>query len=434
MLKIKKVEKGSPAYYLGLQKGDVITEIEGFPAEDELDYIFYSPKAKFTMLVKDAKREQLITVEKEEDEDLGIEVETVSKMRTCHNHCIFCFVDQMPKGMRESLYVKDDDYSMSFSCGNFVTLTNMTDADVERVIRLHLSPLYVSVQAMNPTLRVKLLNNRFAGKIGEQLKKLTSAGIEIHCQAVIVPQLSDGDEFEFTARELFKMYPMVKDLAAVPTGITKYRDGLYPIPDITKESAGKMLDLIDKLNAEFGVNFLLPADEYFIRAEREMKPPEFYGDFEQVENGIGMTAKFKSEFYSALKPAKLKKKKISLSVCGTSASGIIDGLLSDANKMIENLDARALPIVNKFFGETVTCTGLLTGGDICDALKNYNGKYDEVILPANTMREFEEVFLDDMTLKELKKKSGFKNIRVNRDGGEGYYKILSTLRKEDENG
>lgn len=428
MLKITKVKRGSCAWALGLQAGDMITEIEGYPAEDELDFLFYSPRPSFSMKVKDDKSESVFQVEKEEDEDLGVEVEPVSKMRTCHNHCVFCFVDQMPKGMRKSLYVKDDDYAMSFSCGNFVTLTNMTDADIQRVIRLRLSPLYVSVQCMNPTLRVKLLHNRFAGKIGEQLKTLTDAGIEVHCQAVVLPNISDGKEFEFTARELFKMYPMVKDLAAVPTGITKYREGLFPIEDITKQSAADMLELIDRLNEEFGVNFLLPADEYFIRAEKPMKDKSFYGDFEQIENGIGMTTKFTSEFYESLKKCKLKRKKISLTVCGVSAKGIMEEITRSANENIENLDARVLSVVNDFFGPTVTCTGLLTGRDIFNALSNYKEPFDEVVLPANTMREFEEVFLDDMTLSELKKKLNFKNIRINRNGGEGYFAILSTLK------
>ena len=193
----------------------------------------------------------------------------------------------MPKGMRESLYIKDDDYSMSFSCGNFVTLTNLSDEGLDRIIRLHLSPLYLSVHTMNPDLRVKLLRNRFAGKIVEQVKKLAEGGIELHCQAVLVPNENDGKELAYTARELFKYYPIVRDLACVPTGLTKYRDGLYPIADVDKAYSEKLLDLVDGLNKEFGVNFLLPADEYFVKAERGFKDEAFYGDFEQ----IGKTAK-----------------------------------------------------------------------------------------------------------------------------------------------
>ncbi len=428
MIKITKVKRGSLAKELGLQKGDIITHINGYDCVNELDYIYYSEKNNFTLKVKDEEKEALIEVEKEEGEDLGIEIEPISKMRTCHNNCVFCFVDQMPPNMRESLYIKDDDYSMSFSCGNFVTMTNMKDEDIDRVIRLNLSPLYVSVQTMNAELRCKLLNNRFAGKIKEQLKKLTEAGIQIHCQAVIVPNVSDGKELEYTARELFKMYPNIKDLAVVPTGITKYREGLYHIDDIDKRSSEELLELVDRLNSEFKVNFILPADEYYIRAEKPFKNEEFYGDYEQIENGIGMTVKFKSEFYSALKKTSLSKIKRSLTVCGVSAEGITREITQSANDNIENLRADVLAVKNGFFGESVTCTGLLTGGDVLNALKAHSGEYDEVVIPSNMLKEFEDVFLDGMSLSELKKKLKFKNIRVNYNGGEGYFNILSTLK------
>ena len=302
MLKITKVKRNSIAKELGLEVGDEIIAFDGFACEDELDYLYYVEAESFTMTVKDhrAGEEVTVQIEKEEGEDLGLEFAKNDKIRTCHNRCVFCFVDQMPKGMRESLYVKDDDYNMSFSCGNFVTLTNLSDEGLERIIRLKLSPLYVSVHTMNPELRAKLLRNRFAGKIVEQIKRLAEGGIELHCQAVLVPGENDGEELAYTARELFKYYPTVRDLACVPTGLTKYREGLYPIPDVDKEYSKKLLDLVDSLNKEFGVDFLLPADEYFVKAERPFKSMEFYGDFEQIENGIGMTTKFIVETESAL--------------------------------------------------------------------------------------------------------------------------------------
>ena len=292
MLKITKVKRNSIAKELGLEVGDEIVAFDGYPCEDELDYLYYCEEESFTMTVRDKRGhgETVVTVEKDADEDLGLEFVKNSAIRTCHNRCVFCFVDQMPKGMRESLYVKDDDYSMSFSCGNFVTLTNLSDEGLERIIRLKLSPLYVSVHTMNPDLRVKLLRNRFAGKIVDQIKRLAEGGVEVHCQAVLVPNENDGEELAYTARELFKYYPMVRDLACVPTGITKYREGLYPIADVDKAYSEKLLDLVDKLNAEFGVNFLLPADEYFIKAERPFKDTAFYGDFEQIERRIRRSA------------------------------------------------------------------------------------------------------------------------------------------------
>ena len=440
MLKITKIKRNSIAKELGLEVGDEIVAFDSHPCEDELDYLYYVETDGFSMTVRDKRGngEVTVDVEKDEGEDLGIEFVKNTQIRTCHNRCVFCFVDQMPKGMRESLYIKDDDYGMSFSCGNFVTLTNLSDEGLERIVRLKLSPLYVSVHTMNPDLRVKLLRNRFAGKIVEQIERLTKGGIELHCQAVLVPGENDGEELAYTARELFKHYPLVRDLACVPTGITKYRDGLYPIADVDKAYSEKLLDLVDRLNAEFGVNFLLPADEYFVKAERPFKSAEFYGDFEQIENGIGMTSKFEMEVNGALAALlaendggryALKAKKRSVIISGVSAAKINATIAKRCEEVIDGLTVEILPVKNEFFGETVTCTGLLTGKDILRALEKYrreSGDFDEVILAGNTMKEFEDVFLCGMTLDELKKKSGMENIRVNRDGGYGFVDILST--------
>ena len=439
MLKITKIKRGSIGKELGLEVGDEILAFDGYPCEDELDYLYYVETDGFTMTVKDHRTGEEVTaeIEKDEGEDLGLEFEKNTCIRTCHNRCVFCFVDQMPKGMRESLYVKDDDYNMSFSCGNFVTLTNLSDEGLERIIRLRLSPLYVSVHTMNPELRVKLLRNRFAGKIVDQIDKLAKAGIEMHCQAVLVPNVNDGEELAYTARKLFAYYPTVRDVACVPTGITKYREGLTPIADVDGEYSKKLLDLVDSLNAEFGVNFLLPADEYFVKAERPFKDKEFYGDFEQIENGIGMTSKFCSEVESALAELpngySLPLPKKSLIISGVSALAINQKLAKDACEKIGNLEVDVLPVENDFFGHTVTCTGLLTGQDILKAVQAYlqNGHtMSEIILPANTLKEFEDVFLCGMTLEELKEKLNGKNIRINREGGYGFVDCLSTIEEE----
>ncbi|MBR2442282.1 MAG: DUF512 domain-containing protein [Clostridia bacterium] len=323
---------------------------------------------------------------------------------------------------------------MSFSCGNFVTLTNLTDEGLERIIRLQLSPLYVSVHTMNPRLREKLLRNRHAGKIAEQIDRLVKGGIELHCQAVLVPGENDGEELALTARELFKYYPAVKDIACVPTGITKYREGLYPIADVDGEYSKKLLALVDSLNKEFGVDFLLPADEYFVKAGLPFKDAEFYGDFEQIENGIGMTSKFLSEAELALSELgniALKKPKKSLVISGVSAAKINETLAKKCEEQMTGLQVKVLPVVNAFFGSTVTCTGLLTGRDILSAVQAYQnegGEFDEIVLPANVFKEFEEVFLCGMTLKELKEKLHFDNIRVNADGGYGFVDILGERR------
>ena len=444
MLKIAKVKRNSIAKELGLEVGDEILAFDGYPCEDELDYLYYVETDGFSMTVRDKRAGEEVTVEieKEEGEELGLEFEKNAEIRTCHNRCVFCFVDQMPKGMRESLYVKDDDYGMSFSCGNFVTLTNLSDEGLERIIRLKLSPLYVSVHTMNPALRVKLLRNRFAGKIVEQIDKLAKAGIELHCQAVLVPNENDGEELAATARKLFSYYPTVRDLACVPTGLTKYRDGLYPIADVDKAYSEKLLDLVDSLNAEFGVDFLLPADEYFVKAGREFKPVEFYGEFEQIENGIGMTSLFLDETQAALNALTdgkaggryaLKRKKTALLVSGVSAKGVNERVATACERIIDGLKVDVLAVENEFFGHTVTCTGLLTGEDIARAVEEYckSGKtFDEIVLPSNTLKEFEDVFLCGMTLDEVKARLRTENIRVNRGGGFGLVDILLDAAEE----
>lgn len=412
MLEIAKA-KGKLAAQYKFKKGDKIIAFDGFTAEDSLDYLFYDSKSSFTVRLISDGRERTVKVDKAEDESLNLTFKENDKIRTCQNKCIFCFVDQMGEGMRKSLYVKDDDYTMSFMCGNFVTLTNVSDEDIERIIRLHLSPLYVSVHTMDGQLRCKLMGNRFAGKISEQLKKLTDAKITVHCQAVIVPGLNDGENLEYTAKKLFEMYPYVADVAVVPTGLTKHRENLTAISDITADSASAILDLCDKLNAEFGVNFLLPADEYFVRCGRDFKPADFYGNFSQIENGIGMTSKFISEFTESVYKTALKKRKRVAVVTGVSAVKVIGEMCNLANSNVENLYAFALPVENKFFGSTVTCTGLLTGGDIAAALKCNSDKFDVAIIPSNTLKEFEDVFLDDMTVKQLKKLLKGKKIVIN---------------------
>ncbi len=437
MLKITKVKRNSIAKTLGVEVGDEILSFDNLPCEDELDYLYFNEQERFVMQIKDRRTGEIkeLQVEKDAGEDLGLTLMKICDIRTCHNRCVFCFVDQMPKGMRESLYIKDDDYNMSFACGNFVTLTNLSNESLQRIIRLQLSPLYISVHTTNPDLRVKLLRNRHAGKIAKQIQTLAKANIQMHCQAVIVPGENDGAELEKTARELFAYYPAVRDLAIVPTGLTKYRLGLYEIQDVDKAYSEKLLDLVDKLNAEFKVNFLLPADEYFVKAGRAFKEPSFYGDFEQIENGIGMTSKFVWEVETALAEAsqELKKPKKSLLISGVSARKVNEEIAKKCTEKIAGLTASVLAVENDFFGHTVTCTGLLTGEDICKGIENYRengGAFDEIVLAGNTMKEFEEVFLCGMTLSKMKKRLGFKNIRVNRDGGRGLVEILSTDGKK----
>lgn len=416
--------KGAAAKKYGLKKGVKIISFDGFGAVDDLDYLFYDSKPTFTMSVvgKDGV-ERTFKVDKGE-ESLNLTFKKNDVLRTCTNKCVFCFVDQMPAHMRDSLYIKDDDYVMSFMCGNFITMTNVSDEELDRIIRLHLSPMYVSVHTTDGELRKKMLGNRFADKITAQLKKLAAAKITVHCQAVIVPSMNDGAQLEKTARDLFALYPAVADLAVVPTGLTKYRDNLTQIDDLTCETACEILKLCAELNKEFGVNFLLPADEYYIKSGKNLEPVDFYGDFSQIENGIGMTSKFLAEFDAALYAAKLKKPRSIAVITGVSAYTNIQKCCERANAAVENLHSFALPIENEFFGESVTCTGLLTGGDILNALKKRADSFDGVIIPAVCLKEFEDVFLDGMSVSQLKKSLKGKKVTINRNTADFFENLI----------
>lgn len=424
MLKISAVEKFGIGEELGFKCGWLIERFDERPAEDIIDYLYFDAKEYFTLTIRTDKGKRLeFEIEKDEDETLGLIFEDDGMaLRTCHNNCIFCFVAQMPEGMRETLYVKDDDYRQSFLCGNFVTLTNLKDKDVKRIIEYKLSPLYISVHTANGELREKMMNNRFAGRIMEYISKFAEAGIVMNTQIVLVPGVNDGKELEYSARELFKLHPQVNTLAVVPCGITKYRQGLYRIDDIDGGYATAVINQVDKLNEEFGENFITLADEFYFKAGIPVKPYEYYGSFPQLENGVGMTAKFKRELTDALEPS--TNKKTLLLVTGTSVKNFISECAKTVEESCKGLKTHVIGVVNNFFGPTVNCTGLLTGGDILSACLEFNEPYDEIVITKNTLREFEEVFLDGMTVEELSQKTG-KPIKITDGTGEGFFFTLT---------
>ncbi len=424
MLKISEVEKKSIASELKIKAGWTLVEFDGNPVVDIIDYLYYDSKEYFTMrLLDNRNREIIFEVEKDEDETLGFVFEDDGmSIKTCHNKCIFCFVDQMPKGMRETLYIKDDDYRQSFLCGNFVTLTNLTENDAERIKKYKLSPLYISVHTMNRELREKMTNNRFAGKIVDYIHDFAAAGITMHTQIVLVPGVNDGWELEYSITELFRFYPYVQTIAVVPCGITKYRQGLYEIQEPTVELCKDVIKLADKLNAYFGVNFVTLADEFYFKSNTELKSFEFFGEFPQIENGVGMTAKFAKELDDALEYKVCDK--TSLILTGTSAEDFIRRSAKKVEKYCKCLKTHVIGVVNNFFGETVNCSGLLTGGDLLSACLAFKENYDEIVIPKNMLREFEEVFLDGMTVTELSQKTG-KPIRVTDGTGEGFFQVLT---------
>lgn len=433
MLKVKSVKKGGIADEIGIKKGDEILSFDGFEAVDILDYLFYDDRENFSVTVKETNGDvSTCDIEKDDDESLGLTFESDNlEIKTCHNNCIFCFVDQMPEGMRPSLYVKDDDYRQSFLCGNFVTLTNITEKDAERIMRLNLSPLYVSVHTMNKELRKQMLRNRFADRTIDYIKRFAESGIQMNTQIVLVRGYNDGKELEYSARELFKLYPNVQTMAVVPVGLTKYRDGLTPLKNIDKEYSIGVLDQIKALNKEFKVNFIQPADEFYFRAEREVEDCAFYGGFPQIENGVGMTAKFLRDLKSSLKHTKNNAKMLLIS--GTSAAEFITRMTELCKNYIEGLEAKVLAVENKFFGQTVNCTGLLTGGDIAEKTEEFIKKgefdFDYLVLPANTLKSGTEIFLDDTTVSDLAKRIG-KKVIITDGGGGDFFKALSGGKNE----
>ena len=415
MLKIKEVEKGGAGESYGFEPGDAILAFDGHEAIDSLDYVYYDAQENFKIEVLAKSGEKVIVdMEKEEDESMGLTFEDDGmKIRTCHNDCIFCFVRQMPSGMRDSLYVKDDDYRQSFLCGNFVTLTNLTDKDVERIVRMKLGPLYVSVHTMNGDLRCKMLRNRFAYKIREYLDIFEKNGIAVNAQNVIVPGVNDGKELEYTLNELYK-YKNILSIAAVPCGITKYRDGLYHIDDINAEYAAGVIRQVNEINAKHHSNLVCLADEYYFKAGLPLPPYESYGEFLQIENGVGMSAKFLRDVEELIEDNEkpLLEEGRYLTVCGTSVYRFMLEVVNKIAASCEGVSITLLPVENVFFGKTVNCTGLLTGVDIVNAVKASGYDYDVLLIPNNCLMQFEDKFLDDMTLTEMSRLLGKKVVRA----------------------
>lgn len=413
---INRVLPGSIAEELEIEAGDILLAIDNTEIEDIFDYQFLVQDTYIEVLIQKPDGEEwLLEIDKEFDEDLGIEFENglMDEYRHCHNKCIFCFIDQMPKGMRETLYFKDDDSRLSFLQGNYVTLTNMSDHDIERITRYHLSPINISFQTMNPELRCKMLNNRFAGEALKKVDTLYEAGITMNGQIVLCKGVNDGEELEYSIRELTKYLPHLESVSVVPVGLSKYREGLYPLEPFTKEDACKVIDTIEgwqrKLYAEYGLHFIHASDEWYILAEREMPEEERYDGYLQLENGVGMTRLLLEEFGDGMSklaeertfPDDSVKEEISLAT-GLLAYPYIQRMTDEMEKAFPNLKVHVYPIVNEFFGEHITVSGLLTGQDIEKQLK---GKVlgTRLLLPQNVLRSGEEVFLDDFTKSDLEK-------------------------------
>ncbi len=426
MLKISFVSDNSIAQELGLEVGDQIVAFDGYKVVDILDYLYYDKCESFTMTVLDDKREHTFEIEKDEDETLGLTFyDDGLNIKLCHNNCVFCFVAQMPKGMRDSLYVKDDDYRQSFLYGNFVTLTNCTDEDIDRICRLNLSPLYISVHTTDSQLRQKMLRNKNAGKITQYLKKFADNNVVVNAQIVLCRGVNDGDALMRTIDELYSI-SSVANVAVVPCGMTKFRDGLTQIEDIDKNYAGNLIEQIRAKNAELN-DFVCLADEFYFKAGIQVEPYEFYGDFPQIENGVGLTAKFKKEILDSITDTTNYKKPLIIS--GTSASEFITEMAQEVQKRCKGLNFKVLPVENEFFGKTVNCSGLLVGQDIIKAVKQSGIEYDYIVLPCSMLKNGEDVFLDGVTLKELEQ--NLKQVIVTDGSGKSFVLALTQPYGED---
>ncbi len=405
---IKSVVPGSIAEELEIEPGDVLLEINSTPVKDVFDYHYLCNEEYLTVVIEKSNGEQWeLEIEKEYEEDLGIEFENglMDDYRSCSNQCIFCFIDQMPPGMRETLYFKDDDSRLSFLQGNYVTLTNMSEEDIQRIITYNMSPINVSVQTMNPELRCTMLHNRFAGDALKKIKRFADAGITMNGQIVLCKGVNDGEELERSLRELLDYAPAMQSVSVVPVGLSKFREGLYPLEPFSKEDAEKTIDIIEKWQKKafekFGFHFAQASDEWYLLAERPLPEEERYDGYLQLENGVGMITLLEKEFESALEREEASsKEKHVLVATGRLAAPIIAKLGESIQDKFPNIKVRVKAIKNEFFGESITVSGLITGQDLIAQVKD-DCQEEVVLIPINMLRSGEETLLDDYTVSQV---------------------------------
>ncbi len=411
---ITKVISNGIAEEVGIEKNDILLSINDNKIDDIIDYKFLSADEDIVLEIEKPSGEVWeIEIEKEYGEDLGIEFDggIMDQAKRCSNNCIFCFIDQLPKGMRKSLYFKDDDSRLSFLQGNFVTLTNMKDEDIDRIIKYHISPINVSVHTTSPELRVQMLNNKFAGNVFERMQKLSRAGIFMNAQIVSIPGINNGDELKKTIKDLYTLYPEISDVAVVPIGITKFRQDLKHVNTYTKEQSIEEIERVKELQdtymKEVGQPFVRLSDEFYLVAEKEVPKQEFYDDYHQIEDGIGMVRCFRDAIDDTLEDLDISIEESFSIVTGTLA---YTELLEASNKIKNknpNIKLNVYEIVNNYFGNTITVAGLLTGTDIIDQMKDIiDSKY--LILTNNMFRRgyeladsTEQIMLDDIRIKDI---------------------------------
>lgn len=405
---VKSIVPGSIADEMGIEPGDRLISINGQEIEDIFDYQFYSEDEELLLLVEKPDGEQWeLEIGKDADEELGMEFGPglMDEYRSCRNKCIFCFIDQMPSGMRDTLYFKDDDSRLSFLQGNYVTLTNMSDHDIERIIRYRLEPINISFQTTNPELRCRMLHNRFAGDALKKVDQLYRGGIEMNGQIVLCKGVNDGEELERSIRDLTSYLPLLKSVSVVPVGLTKFRDGLYPLEPFTKEEAKHVLETVhrwqDRIYAEYGVHFIHAGDEWYLLAEEEIPEEERYDGYLQLENGVGMLRLLFNEFEEAYQAVGGDERERTISVAtGRLAYPYLKRMAGKMKEKYPNLRIHVYAVRNDFFGERITVSGLVTAQDIMAQLA---GKElgESLLLPCNMLKADEDIFLDDYTVSQV---------------------------------
>ncbi|MBQ7541072.1 MAG: DUF512 domain-containing protein [Clostridia bacterium] len=407
-VRISDVQSGSVCARKRVKPGDTLLSVNGHEIGDVLDYRFYIRAETLDLEIRTAKgKVRRVRLRKQEDEEPGLLFETylMDKQRRCANNCIFCFIDQLPHGMRESLYFKDDDARLSFLFGNYITLTNLSEREAQRIMDMHISPINVSVHTMNPDLRVQMMGNRKAGDCLRYLRRFADAGLRLNTQLVLCPGINDGEELEYSLRELQKLTPALQSIAAVPVGLTAHREGLAPLRGFTKEEAAAVIRTIDSFNRENArtgqEKLAFAADEFYIKAQIPIPQADEYADFPQLENGVGMWALLREEFREALEdtPSAPCARRVT-AVTGKAVYPLIQELAQRAQERFPGLQIRVVAIENRFFGPEITVSGLLTGQDILEQTRSLD-LGDALLFPASALRQGEDVFLDDRTPQDL---------------------------------
>ena len=434
-VRITSVEPGSPARRARIHKGDTLISINGNAITDVLDYRFYMTDEHLEILLCDQEKKlRTVVVEKDEYDDLGLEFETylMDRQMGCKNACIFCFVDQTPPGMRKSLYFKDDDTRMSFLFGNYTTLTNLKEGDIQRIIKMHIRPINISIQTMNPALRVQMMKNPFAGESLKFVRMLTEGGIKINTQIVLCPGYNDGEQLEYSLSELAKLGPNVQSIAVVPVGLTRYREKLTPLRGFFPQEAVEVVKTMERWGEyfckEYGTRTAYASDEFYILAGKDFPPYEFYEDFAQLENGVGMMTLMQHDFAQALKEAQLEQSPAAhrcTIATGQLAYPMMQDFAERVQQAFPQVQVQVKKIRNDFWGPTITVAGLITGQDLLAQLEGLD-LGSELLIPANMLRHEQDRFLDDLTLEQVQETLGVPVLPVENDAFELLARMLGS--------